>query len=91
MSETEFMRRLFVLLEAWFMSEAENEIYWDAGPGERLKRSAKAFSEVAKIENLPLMITVFPKQNCLIFRFRERPVSWVRVLRDGRLLRDTRS
>jgi hypothetical protein len=91
MSETEYMRRLLVLLEAWFMSETEQDVFWDAGPGERLNRSAQAFSEIARKENLALVITVYPKRNSLLFQFKERPTCWVRVLRDGRILMDSKS
>lgn len=91
MSEAEYIRRRFVLLEAWFLSETEHNIYWDAGPGERLNQSAQAFSEVARKENLSLAITVYPKRNSLLLQFRERPISWVRVIRNGQIIMDSRS
>jgi hypothetical protein len=91
MSEAEYIRRLFVLLEAWFLSETEHDIYWDAGPGERLNRSAQAFSEVARKENIPLAITVNSKRNSLLLQFSKRPSCWVRVIRNGQTLMDSRS
>ena len=90
MSEAEYFRRLFVLLEAWFLSETDPDIYWDAGPGERLNRSAQAFSEVASKENISLAVTVYPKRNSLLLQFKERPNCWVRVIRNGQIIMDSR-